>query len=118
VYIFFFSCSGKVVMLLPNAINQSNLAEAGKSYEFPPEKIPIHITPKAPAGKDKQTAGEKIKIIAVSKGIDLTPGGLRTGLFESFEAGSGEMISELVQRLNKLDPASWTEQTITYRITK
>jgi len=118
VYIFSVAGSGKVVMLLPNAINQSNLAEAGKSYEFPPEKSPIHITPKASVSNNKQAAGEKIKVIAVRKGIDITPGGLRTGLFESFEAGSGEMISELVQRLNKLDPASWTEQTIVYRITK
>ncbi len=38
------------------------------------------------------------------------------GIFKAYDAKSTGMISELVRKLNQLEPAEWTESTIIYRI--
>ena len=48
----------------------------------------------------------------------MIPLGFREGMFKVYDAKSTGMISDLVRRLNQLDPASWAEATLLYRIRK
>lgn len=61
-------------------------------------------------------ASRKVKIIATRKKEDIISLGFREGMVEVYDAGSTGMISDLVRRLNQLDPADWAEATAGYQI--
>ena len=113
VYIFSVAADGSVTLLLPNSINADNSVKAGKSYQFPSdEKIKLQAQ-FLPEYKEK-TAEEKIKIIATRQKEDIIPLGFQQGFFKVYDAKSTGMISDLVKRLNQLEPADWTEATAVY----
>ena len=117
VYIFSIAADGSVTLLLPNSINQDNIVKAGKTYQFPSdEKIKLQAQ-FLPEYKEK-TAEEKIKIIATRQKEDIIPLGFQQGFFKVYDAKSTGMISDLVKRLNQLEPADWTEATAEYKITR
>ena len=62
------------------------------------------------------SAEEKIKIIATRQKEDLLPLGFKEGMFQVYDAKSTGMISDLVRRLNQIEPTDWTEATAVYRL--
>ncbi|MBI3397866.1 MAG: DUF4384 domain-containing protein [Deltaproteobacteria bacterium] len=115
IYIFSVAADGSVTLLLPNSINQDNTVKAGKGYQFPSdEKIKLQAQ-FLPEYKEK-AAEEKIKIIATRQKEDIIPLGFQQGFFKIYDAKQTGMISDLVKRLNQLEPADWTEATAVYTI--
>ncbi len=113
IYIFSVAADGSVTLLLPNSINQDNIVKAGKSYQFPSdEKIKLQVQ-FLPEYKEK-TAEEKIKIIATRQKEDIIPLGFQQGFFKVYDAKSTGMISDLIKRLNQLEPSDWAEATTVY----
>ncbi|TAL24872.1 MAG: DUF4384 domain-containing protein [Nitrospirae bacterium] len=116
VYIFSVAADGSVTLLLPNSINKDNFILAGTAYTFPtPESKILLQAMFLPEFKGK-AAEERIKIIATRKEEELIPLGFHEGAFKVYDAKSTGMISDLVKRLNQLEPAEWTEATVGYRI--
>lgn len=116
VYIFSVAADGSVTLLLPNSMNKDNLIKSDNAYEFPPVESQVRLRAIfLPEFKGKITE-EKIKIIATMKKEDLVPLGFQEGMFKAYDANSTGMISDLVKRLNQLDPAAWAEATAVYRI--
>ena len=113
IYIFSVAADGSVTLLLPNSVNQDNSVKAGKSYYFPfDEKIKLQAQ-FLPEYKEK-TAEEKIKIIATRQKEDIIPLGFQQGFFKVYDGKQTGMISDLVKRLNQLEPTDWTEATTVY----
>lgn len=118
VYIFSVAADGSVTLLMPNSINQDNFIKANRAYEFPPAGSPIKLKAMfLPEFKEK-IAEERIKIIATKKKEDLIPLGFQEGMFKVYDSKSTGMISDLVKRLNQLEPADWAEATVGYRINR
>lgn len=117
VYIFCVAADGSVTLLFPNAEARDNKAAANRAYEFPPPQSTIIL--KALLLPDSRTpAEEKIKIIATRSRQDLIPLGFQEGTFQVYTSQSTGMISDLVRKLNHLEPNEWTESTAVYTIEK
>ena len=63
-----------------------------------------------------KSAEERIKIIVTNKKEELISLGFQEGAFKVYDAKSTGMISDLVKKLNQLEPADWAEATVGYRI--
>jgi len=116
VYIFSVAADGSVTLLLPNKLHPDNHVTSGAGCEFPPAGSEIKLVAQFVPGFDKPVAEEKVKVIATKQKEDIVALGFREGLFQAYDKRSTGMISELVRRLNQLDPASWAEATLVYRI--
>lgn len=116
VYIFSVAADGSVTLLLPNSMDMDNLAKPDKAYEFPPVESRVRLRAMLLPDFAGKIAEEKIKIIATRKNEELVPLGFREGMYKVYDAKSTGMISDLVKRLNQLDPADWAEATAVYRI--
>ena len=114
VYIFSVAADGSVTLLLPNSINQDNSIKAGKAYEFPPKDSKIKLEARFLPDYKEKAAEEKIKIIATKKKEGIIPLGFQEGFFKVYDAKSTGMISDLVKRLNQIEPTDWTEATAVY----
>jgi len=117
VYIFCVAADGSVTMLFPNAESRDNRAAANQAYEFPPPQSSINLKAMLLPGARPPTE-EKIKIIATRSRQDLIPLGFQEGTFQVYTAQSTGMISDLVRKLNHLEPHEWTEATAVYTIVK
>lgn len=116
VYIFSVAADGSVTLLMPNSANQENFIKTNRAYEFPPAGSQIRLKAMSLPDFKGNIAEEKIKIIATRKKEDLIPLGFQEGMFKVYDAKSTGMISDLVKRLNQLEPADWAEATVVYRI--
>lgn len=116
VYIFSVAADGSVTLLLPNAKERENLVKGGTAVEFPSADSPLRLEARFLPGFKGDSAEEKVKIIATRKKEDIISLGFREGMVEVYDAGSTGMISDLVRRLNQLDPADWAEATAVYQI--
>jgi hypothetical protein len=116
VYIFSVAADGSVTLLTPNSMNQDNRIKANKAYEFPADGSGIRLKAMFLPDFKGNIAEEKIKIIATKKKEDLVPLGFQEGMFKVYDAKSTGMISDLVKRLNQLEPADWAEATAVYSI--
>lgn len=116
IYIFSVAADGSVTLLLPNSINQENSVKAGKIYQFPSNESKIKLQAQFLPEYKEKTAEEKIKIIATRQKEDIIPLGFQQGFFKVYDAKQTGMISDLVKRLNQLEPADWTEATVVYKI--
>jgi len=114
VYLFSVAADGSVTLLLPNSVQKDNFVKAEEAYEFPPHDSTLKL--KARLLPNYKSAEEKIKLIATRKEEGLIPLGFQEGLFRVYDASSTGMISDLVKRLNQLEPADWTEATAVYTI--
>ena len=56
------------------------------------------------------------KIIVTNKKEELIPLGFQEGAFKVYDAKSTGMISDLIKRLNQLEPADWAEATVSFKI--
>lgn len=118
VYIFSIAADGSVTLLLPNSLIRENLITPEKVHEFPPSGNEIKLKAVFLPDFKEKTAEEKIKVIATSKPENLIPSGFQEGLFKVYDARSTGMISDLVKRLNQIDPSEWTEATAVYTISR
>jgi hypothetical protein len=118
VYIFSIAADGSVTLLLPNATNRDNRLVLDKAYEFPPTGSPIKLEAMFLPDFKGAFAEERIKIIATKKAEPIVPLGFQEGLFRGYDAKSTGMISDLVKKLNQLEPTDWTEATAVYRIVR
>jgi hypothetical protein len=114
IYIFSVAADGSVTLLLPNSIDSDNSVKAEKTYQFPPEESKIKLQAQFLANYDKPIAEERIKVIATKGKEEIIPLGFKEGLFKVYDAKSTGLISDLVKRLNQLEPADWTEATAVY----
>jgi hypothetical protein len=64
----------------------------------------------------RASAEEKIKIIATRQKEALLPIGFKEGMFQAYDAKSTGMMSDLVRRLNQIEPTDWTEATAVYHL--
>jgi hypothetical protein len=118
VYIFSIAADGSVTLLLPNSLIRENLVTPEKVHEFPPSGNEIKLKAMFLPDFKEKTAEEKIKVIATSKPENLIPSGFQEGVFKVYDARSTGMISDLVKRLNQIDPSEWTEATAVYTISR
>ncbi|MEK6599873.1 MAG: DUF4384 domain-containing protein, partial [Deltaproteobacteria bacterium] len=114
IYIFSVAADGSVTLLLPNSVNQDNSVKAGKSYHFPSDESKIKLQAQFLPEYKEKTAEERIKIIATRQKEDIIPLGFQHGFFRVYDAKSTGMISDLIKRLNQLEPSEWTETTAVY----
>ena len=117
-YILSIAVDGSVTLLLPNSRQVENFAKSDSTNVFPPDGSPIRLTGAFLPGYAENTAEERIKIIATRQREDLIPLGFQEGMFKVYDSRSTGMISDLVRRLNHLEPADWTEATVVYRLTR
>lgn len=116
VYIFSIASDGSVTLLLPNSNMPDNFTRAGRAHQFPPADSPIHLKAMFLPNFKEATAEERIKIIATRQKEDLLSIGFKEGIFQVYDAKSTGMISDLVRRLNQIEPADWTETTAVYHL--
>ncbi len=116
VYIFSVAADGSVTLLMPNSINKDNHIKQNKAYEFPPAGSQIRLKAMFLPDFKGKVAEERIKIIATRKKEDIVPLGFQEGMFKVYDAKSTGMISDLVKRLNQLEPDDWAEATAGYTI--
>ncbi|MBI4823895.1 MAG: DUF4384 domain-containing protein [Nitrospirae bacterium] len=118
VYIFSVAVDGSVTVLLPNSVNRENFIKAGEPYEFPPLKSSIRLKALFLPEYRENTAEEWIKVIATKKKEELVSLGFQEGMFKVYDAKSTGMISDLVRRLNQIEPSEWTEAGAGYILTR
>ena len=116
VYIFSVGADGSVTLLLPNSINKDNFILAGNAYAFPPPESKIRLTAMFLPDFKGRVAEERIKIIATKSKAEIVPLGFQEGSFKVYDARSTSMISDLIKRLNQLEPSEWAEATTSFRI--
>ena len=118
VYIFSVAADGSVTLLLPNANSPDNFTRAGKAQQFPPQNSRIELKAMFLPNSKGASAEERIKIVATRNKEDLLPLGFKEGLFQVYDEKSTGMISDLVRRLNQIEPTDWTESTAVYYLKK
>lgn len=118
IYVFSIAADGSVTLLLPNAVQQENAVLPDRAYEFPPSHSAVRLQAQFLPGYEGKAAEERIKIIATKKKEDIICLGFREGMFQVYDSKSTGMISDLVKRLNQLEPAEWAEATAVYKIEK
>lgn len=116
VYLFSVAADGSVTLLLPNSQNQENKIAAGKVYEFPEAESPIRLKAMFLPDFHGKLAEEKIKLIVTKKKENLLPLGFREGMLQVYDANSTGLVSELVKKLNQIEPTEWAEATAEYVI--
>lgn len=116
IYIFSVAADGSVTLLLPNSINQDNNIKAGKGYTFPSDESKIKLQAEFLPDYKENIAEEKIKLIATKKKEEIIPLGFQEGMFKVYDAKQTGMISDLVKRLNQIEPADWAEATVAYTL--
>ena len=118
VYIFSIEADGSVTLLLPNSTNKDNRLLLSKAYEFPPANSPVRLQAMFLPDFKGAFAEERIKVIATRKEEAIIPLGFQEGMFKIYDAKSTGMISDLVKKLNQLEPTDWTEATAVYKIVR
>lgn len=116
VYLFSVAADGSVTVLIPNSRNQENKINGGKVYDFPNPESGVSLKAMFLPGFGGQTAEEKIKLIVTKKKENLLSLGFKEGMFQAYDANSTGMLSELIKKLNQIEPSEWAEATIEYVI--
>ena len=117
VYLFCAAADGSVTLLFPNSAAMDNKVAAKTAHEFPPAGSSIQLKAMLLPGSGK-SAEERIKLIATRHKQDLIPLGFQEGVFQVYDSKSTGMISDLVRKLNRLEPGEWTEATAVYTLHK
>lgn len=115
VYIFIVGADNSVTQLLPNNKIQGNFAIINQSYEFPPINSSIHLKAMLLPETSKIGTDEKVKIIATRHPEPLLEKAFRES-FAAYDLHSTGLISDLLKRLNQLDPSEWGDKTLSYHI--
>jgi len=116
VYIFSIAADGSVTLLLPNAMDKDNRIVLDKAYEFPPANSPIKLEAMFLPDFKGAFTEERIKVIATREKEPIVLLGFQEGMFKVYDSMSTGMISDLVKKLNQLEPTDWTDATVVYKI--
>ncbi len=116
VYLFSVAADGSVTLLFPNSQNQENKVTGGKVYEFPPAESSVRLKAIFLPSSHDRIAEEKIKLIITKNKENLLPLGFKEGMFQAYDAKSTGLISDLVKKLNTIEPSEWAEATAEYVI--
>lgn len=116
VYLFVIAADGSVTLLFPNSLNQDNLVKPGTAYQFPASESKISLKAVFLPGFKGDSAEETVKVIATREKEDIISLGFQEGMFKVYDAKSTGMISDLVRRLNALEPSEWTQGAVVYTI--
>lgn len=116
IYLFSVAADGSVTLLLPNRLQPDNQVTARKVYLFPPDGSPVKLRAMFLPGFQGNSAQEKIKAIVTRSREEILSVGYQEGIFKVYDAKSTGMLSDLVKRLNQLEPADWTEATAVYQL--
>jgi len=114
IYIFSIAVDGSVTLLLPNSSHKDHFIRANTVNEFPPSDSPIRLQAMFLPDFKGNLAEERIKLIATLEREDLLPLGFHEGMFKVYDTRSTGMISDLVKRLNRIEPDKWAESTAVY----
>lgn len=115
VYIFVIAADNSVTQLLPNSKYLQNAAVAKLQYQFPRVGSGVSLKAALLPGSRQSGAVERLKIIATRQKEPLLEKGFQEG-FAVYDAQSTGLVSDLLKRLNQLEPADWGEATLEYRI--
>ena len=118
IYIFSIAADGSVTLLMPNSSHKENFIKADTVNQFPPSGSPIRLQAMFIRGFKGNIAEERIKLIATKEQEELLPLGFHEGMFKVYDTRSTGMISDLVKRLNRIDPDKWVETTEAYTLRK
>jgi hypothetical protein len=118
IYLFSVAADGSVTVLLPNSQLKDHFLRAGQVYEFPPPGGNIRLRAYFLPGYQGSSAEEKIKAIATRDKKEILSLGFQQGLFKVYDGKETGMVSDLLRRLNQMDPADWAEATAVYQIRK
>ena len=118
VYLFSVADDGSVTLLLPNSQNRENKVAVGKVYEFPEAQSAIRLKAMFLPGFRDKIAEEKIKLIVTQRKENLLPLGFKEGMFQAYDANSTGLASELIKKLNAIEPSEWAEATVEYTISR
>ncbi|MGD0229034.1 MAG: DUF4384 domain-containing protein [Syntrophorhabdales bacterium] len=116
IYLFSVASDGSVTLLLPNSLYRDNFVKARTGHVFPPGDSTLRLEARLLPGHSGASAEERIKLIATRQREDLIPLGFREGMFHVYDGRSTGMLEDLIRRLNQLDPADWSETSLTYTI--
>ena len=115
VYIFVIGADNSVTQLLPNAMIKDNHTKAGQALVFPPEGSGINLKASLLPAYRHTGAVERIKIIATKSVEPILYSGFQEG-FKVYDAKSTGLASDLLKRLNQLEPSDWGDATVAYKI--
>lgn len=116
IYLFSVAADGSVTLLFPNSREQENKVSGGKAYEFPAAGSTVRLKAMFLPDFQDKSAHEKIKLIATKKKENLLPLGFQEGMFQAYDAKSTGLVSDLIKKLNQIEPTEWTEATVEYVI--
>ena len=115
VYLFIIAADNSVTQLLPNSEKRENSAVAKQQYQFPPDGSGIRLKAALLPETRKSGAVERVKLIATKQIEPLLEKGFQEG-FAVYDSKSTGLMSDLLRRLNQLDPADWGELSLEYKI--
>jgi len=118
IYVFSVATDGSVTLLLPNSAHKENFIRANTVNQFPASGSAIHLKAMFLPGYKGIVAEERIKLIATKEKEEILSLGFHEGMFKVYDSRSTGMISDLVKRLNRIDPAKWTEATAVYTLSR
>ncbi|MEN6622753.1 MAG: DUF4384 domain-containing protein [Smithella sp.] len=116
IYIFSIAADGSVTLLFPNLIARDNFIKSGIACQYPPANSSLHLKAMFLPKCKEASAEERLKIIATRQKEDLLLLGFHQGIFQVYDAKSTGMISDLVRRLNQMEPTDWAEASMSYTI--
>lgn len=116
VYLFCIAADGSVTLLFPNSIKKDNRIQANKPCVFPSPNSSISLKAKLLPDFKGEIAEEKIKVIATKNKEEILSLGFQEGIFKVYDERHTGMISDLVKKLNKMEPNDWAEMTAIYYI--
>ncbi|HEN20666.1 MAG TPA: DUF4384 domain-containing protein [Desulfobacteraceae bacterium] len=116
VYIFSIAADGSVTLLLPNATLSDNFTRVGKASSFPPPGSTIELKAMFLPDHKGDIAEERIKLVATLQKEELLSLGFKEGSFQVYDQHSTGMISDLIRRLNRIEPTQWAEASAFYRL--
>ena len=109
---------GSVTLLLPNAFLRDNHLIGETAYEFPPPGSPLRLEAHLLAAHGGSMAKNGSSSLRQGKRRTLSPSVFGKVPVQVYDARSTGMISDLVKRLGRLDPADWSETSVAYRIVR
>jgi 3D (Asp-Asp-Asp) domain-containing protein len=103
-----YGTSGKMTVLLPNALTQDNLIKEGRIYAIPGEDYPFDYLLTGPAGT------ERIKAIGTTRKINLMD--MKFNKDEVFKTSTARDISVVAKKIESVAPGEWAETMCEFEV--
>lgn len=100
-----YGTSGKLTLLLPNALSQNNFIKAARIYAIPGQDYPFDYILSGPPGT------ERIKAIATTRRINLMSLTYKKGEVFASSSAAARDISVVAKKIESAIPEEWAEAT-------